>query len=748
MSYLTSTDPVVVTKPTENTTTDTLGGMTTLDGAINAVVTAIDLIDASTYPTSGTIQVDSEYITYTGKSTNQLTGCTRGAFNSSADSHDSGTTVYGIFISVVTEVNNQPDVGVTGSSSQDGTLFFEFSNDNVSYSRYPVNGFTMDAGINNFHVASKWGRYFRLRIVNEATAAATLDIHTYFGVLSQGKIPLNQSINADADSIIVRAVSTGVDPTLTYVAEPVSGYVLENVTPLAASDLYDSASDAGLNPVISTTGYSQIESQIYSNVAGQLIGTWYSDSAGQNAIRSFVRPYSSDDAGQVIYLSAPIFGPYLRYQYGNYGVAQSDFYLGLKFSTKPISGQVIGLTDFIPENVVANLGRNVVVGQQPDGDFVNVPADGEAFSTTTLLGAGEEYVSPWIDTDGWRAIEIFITADTPSEYGSGIEVAFTDDANVAVPTVRGRLYFDFQESDIQDIYKVIRIPTTLDGFRLTYINGSTAQSNFYLAATLKVNGDTALYNKGRGLEVAEFFTEVALSRISNYIIDTKFGRNPDVGGAEDVWDAGNTYTGQPLNTASEQIDIVAGLAADASDGTGARVVTIVGLENSDAVQYTSEDVILNGINTVTSNTAFFRVNRAYVAEAGSTGANQSVITISGSNSGAVFATISTDINQTNVAAYTVPAAHTAIIKNVNIAATRAGGNGGTTVITLRAREPGGVYRARHTYDLQIGDNIRDRRAGGIVLPPLTDVKFRVQSVSASGTRVNANMEIILITIGA
>jgi hypothetical protein len=61
---------------------------TTLDGAITSSDTTITLTDASSFPTSGTIALGTkqvgagatnyyEEITYTGKSTNDLTGCTR-----------------------------------------------------------------------------------------------------------------------------------------------------------------------------------------------------------------------------------------------------------------------------------------------------------------------------------------------------------------------------------------------------------------------------------------------------------------------------------------------------------------------------------------------------------------------------------------------------------------------------------------------------------------------------------------------
>ena len=87
---------------------------TTLNGDITSTATTITLTDASEFPTSGYIVIEkidsttgayvSETIEYTGKSTNDLTGCTRGTaapsygttpISTTADSHSSGAKIYG-----------------------------------------------------------------------------------------------------------------------------------------------------------------------------------------------------------------------------------------------------------------------------------------------------------------------------------------------------------------------------------------------------------------------------------------------------------------------------------------------------------------------------------------------------------------------------------------------------------------------------------------------------------------------------
>jgi len=50
-----------------------------LGASVNSSATTIPLVDASRFPTSGVVLIENEVVTYTGKSGNSLTGCTRGA---------------------------------------------------------------------------------------------------------------------------------------------------------------------------------------------------------------------------------------------------------------------------------------------------------------------------------------------------------------------------------------------------------------------------------------------------------------------------------------------------------------------------------------------------------------------------------------------------------------------------------------------------------------------------------------------
>ena len=70
------------------------GALDYLDAAMTDAQTTFDLVDAAEFPTSGTVGIDEEEITYTGKTGNQLTGCTRGANSTTAAPHARGTVIW------------------------------------------------------------------------------------------------------------------------------------------------------------------------------------------------------------------------------------------------------------------------------------------------------------------------------------------------------------------------------------------------------------------------------------------------------------------------------------------------------------------------------------------------------------------------------------------------------------------------------------------------------------------------------
>ena len=69
------------------------GATSTLNGDISNSATTVTVTSGTDFTSSGKIKIGGEIITYTGKSTNDLTGCTRGTEGTSAAAHTSGVTV-------------------------------------------------------------------------------------------------------------------------------------------------------------------------------------------------------------------------------------------------------------------------------------------------------------------------------------------------------------------------------------------------------------------------------------------------------------------------------------------------------------------------------------------------------------------------------------------------------------------------------------------------------------------------------
>lgn len=151
----------------------------------------------------------------------------------------------------------------------------------------------------------------------------------------------------------------------------------------------------------------------------------------------------------------------------------------------------------------------------------------------------------------------------------------------------------------------------------------------------------------------------------------KFGRNNDIDiGTEDIWRVGGLIVWQ---TTDQTLSIVSDSANDTADGTGARSVTVIGLDGS--LAEVSETINLNGAGAVTTTQKFLRVYRAYVSSAGTyagTTAGGNLGNINGTYSGTgnpafIIAHDGTrGFGQTQSAFYTIPAGYLGYIAGIDI----------------------------------------------------------------------------------
>jgi len=136
------------------------------------------------------------------------------SLNTTTTPLSSGSTYTGTW-----EQNDHPDVLVSCKTDNGGTLYFDFSNDGANADTFPTNGFTVTAGIHEFHVAVKGPRYFRVRLVNDIGAQSYLRLYTYYGSWEQGIAPINFSIADDADAKVVKSVISGIGNTTATVTD-------------------------------------------------------------------------------------------------------------------------------------------------------------------------------------------------------------------------------------------------------------------------------------------------------------------------------------------------------------------------------------------------------------------------------------------------------------------------------------------------------------------------------------------------
>jgi hypothetical protein len=122
--------------------------------------------------------------------------------NSTTTALDDGETFTGDW-----ELNGFSDVGCSCKTDTSGILYFDFSNDGENVDTFPTSGFSVSAGIHEFHIAVKLPRQFRVRFVNDSGSNQTyLRLFVYFGTFSKPNAPLNQNLGLDSDAVLVRSV--------------------------------------------------------------------------------------------------------------------------------------------------------------------------------------------------------------------------------------------------------------------------------------------------------------------------------------------------------------------------------------------------------------------------------------------------------------------------------------------------------------------------------------------------------------
>lgn len=565
-------------------------------------------------------------------------------------------------------------IAILGSlSTATGTLYMDLSTDGgTTFTTVPfiVSDLTFDLP----HILNVVESHIRIRYVNDTTAqTGTFSLQTKYSNGQELGLSnkMGDIINAKTEGQIVKSVTTGADPNGNYINIATDGYVDagSTTTPLGAGAAFDTG-------CIDINGHQQIITDILSDQDGTLVGTWYNDLACTDLVRTFTRPYLASEG--FVYFSAPVFARYFKYVYTNGATPQTDFSLNTKLNVKAISGQILGINDFIPENVVANLGRNVLVGKDPNGVYTNKPTAGVDDNNTTsaLLGVSGVFTGAWSEVGAFGEIKVATVSDQDA---TSCLLQLSHDG----VTIHTSLSLPPQLNAATGKYGFIHsLNPSLPYFRVVYTNGAVGQTEFNLTTLLLVDTGTGFVS--RATQVLDRFTDVKVVRtVNSPAIDRnrgllnyqsagrKFGGNGSVANTafETVWE-GAALGGATLYTfpqAAETVRVKAGGdAADTLAGAGARTITVRGLDEN--WLEVDEDIDLAGASaSAATTTTFIRINKVFTKTVGAYGgANTGNIIIENTSSLNELAYVEAEIGNTYQTIFTVPANKTLYITSIKV----------------------------------------------------------------------------------
>jgi len=223
----------------------------------------------------------------------------------------------------------------------------------------------------------------------------------------------------------------------------------------------------------------------------------------------------------------------------------------------------------------------------------------------------------------------------------------------------------------------------------------------------------------------------------------KFGENPSIDTTstpEDIWEGGGEYIYDANNTAPI-VSIISDSGVDNMD------IMVVGLDiNGNEVEQT---VSLNGTTRVALPTPLWRVYRmANDGDAGEDldGTCYCYIGTGGVPAAAnIRALIDNGNNQTLMAIYTIPLGKVGYLYRGEIGGSRSQ-NAGSIQASYYSRRVGKVFRIKKRIDVtNQGSSIYvDKRSFPDIIPALTDIRLRVEEVSANNTGVFGTFDILLI----
>ena len=253
----------------------------------------------------------------------------------------------------------------------------------------------------------------------------------------------------------------------------------------------------------------------------------------------------------------------------------------------------------------------------------------------------------------------------------------------------------------------------------------------------------------RNSPATDFEVELALGKVPGGSQFHRFAHGSSMSSAGDVattiWPLDSSIPQYIYPQSAATLSVVSASTNDSATGTGARKVTVTGLDS--AFLDISEEVTMTGASSVGTTNSFFRVNFALVTEIGTYGgSNLGDITITHTSSGHTVSFIGTGDGESHIAVFSIAAGKTGLMRALHFFpqeektgtgfqyCTRAAGN--ITDTTEGAMQP-------FVIESDIFDEIRPvdiEFHAELVLPATTDVELRSINQGGAGAAQKAGVE--------
>lgn len=225
----------------------------------------------------------------------------------------------------------------------------------------------------------------------------------------------------------------------------------------------------------------------------------------------------------------------------------------------------------------------------------------------------------------------------------------------------------------------------------------------------------------------DFLVEVAKGNVPGHSLKSVFGRNPSVPNGSFAFLNLLGFTDWPLSSPTTVRIKAGGNAADDAAGTGARAVTVTGIQDGDFAEVTETFTTAGAAASAAGSISFWRVHDAQVSACGTYGGNNvGDITIENSGGGTDLIQIAAEQGAGQFGAWTIPAGSTSYFLNASIVVE--GSNPADIAVYTRGpindtTPPVGAKQLRLYWDGLSGGFEYQPRGAGVGAPGPTDFWF-------------------------